>query len=443
LQPLSLDRTDRTIEAANFYGFNGRLKSFGLTPRRLVEMLLDGKLPAPDRTWILASNENGSHPLLLRQLGHGNNQADTQQKIAELIGLGLSKQYFRTEDDEWALRAAATPYSNLNDLMLDLGLPINVPQQLQLLAFPPVVVDQSSRVRGEVAQLKLLRSKHLPVTKTSLGIVVSNSVGVTQRSRIGGESFTWLPYEHSADVLLGTVDVPVEKASVVHCLACYDDRCLHQHWIGDPDASQNPLRTIYELFDPRFEYAVEMLQQSPKGDTEGHEAAVAALLWVLGFAPLRTVRNSDAPDIIAVSRDGNLLVVECTLSDLQTKKQNKPRKLLDRTNDIKAALVRSNVKNCACIPVMVTARKSEDIKADIEDCERRGIVVYTMDDIEPLILGTLTTPRSEVRFAEVRQRLEEAIARVEAEERQRRELAHDVSVIKKSVAVLASPKSDS
>ncbi len=433
LQPLSRDRPDRVIKAANFYGFSGRLKSLDLTPRLLVDMLLDGAVPAPDRTWILTPNEFAAGPHLYRHHNLGDDQAHTQQKLTELMGLDLSMHHYKSDDDEWDLRAAETPYSNMNDLMLELGLPVNSPHQLHMLAFPPLMVDNSSRVHGEIALLKLLRSKHLPVSKTSMGIVVSSSTAVTQRTRISGEKFTWMPFENAEDVLVGTVEIPVEKASIVHCLASYDRQCLHHYWVGDPDASQNARRTVYELFDPKFELATEMLRQSAKGNTDAHEAAVAALLWVLGFAPLLPGRNSDAPDVIAVSQDGNFLVVECTLSDLQTKKQNKPQKLLDRTSDIRAALERSNVGNGYCIPVMVTSRKLEDIKADVEDCERRGIVVYTQDDIEPLVSRTISAPRAELLFAEVRQRLEDAIARVESEERQKREMARDVSEIKKSL----------
>lgn len=424
LQPLPHDRPDRVIEAANFYGFSGRLTSLGVQPRQLIEMLLNGYVPAPDRTWCLLKDEDLPGPRLLRQHQLGQNSVDHQQRISELVGMCLSSDYRKSEDDDWALRAAKTPFSNMNDLLSDLGLPVNFPYQLHILAFPPVVIDVQSRVRGELAELKIRRLRHLPVEKVAMGVVVSSATGVTQRTSISGEEFAWEQSDVSKDLLVGRFEMCVAKASVVHCLAVYDNECLHHYWVNDPDASQNPLRTIYELFDPAFEYAVEMLSQSAKkGKSEGHEDAVAALLWVLGFAPLHIGRNSEAPDVIAVSRDGHILVVECTLSDLQVKKQNKPQKLLDRTKDIKAALERSNAGDSICIPVMVTARRREDILHDIQECERRGIVVYTHDDITPLVLSTINAPRSEQHFAEARQRLSSAIDRVMREEQQMQEIA--------------------
>lgn len=434
LEPLSRDQPDQEIEVAGFYGFRGRLKSLDVTPRRLVEMLLDGVVPGPDRTWLLTQNDQGGEPLLYAQHQLRERPAFKQQKVSELFGMLLSAGYRKTEEDDWKLRAASTPYSNVNDLMLALGLPVDSHHQLQIVAFPPLLVDATSRVRGEIAELKLRRSRHLPEAHTALGIVVSNATTVTQRARIPGSKFTWAQSEQSHDVLVGTIEVPVEKASVVHCLAVYGDQCFHHYWVGDPDASQNPLRSIYELFDPKFEDAIEMLSQpASRGNSDGQEAAVAALLWVLGFSPLLIGTNSEAPDVIAMSRDSHFVVVECTLSDLQTKKQNKPQKLLDRTNDIREALSRSNAASSVCIPVMVTARKRADILDDIDDCERRGIVVFTQEDIEPLISSTLSSPQSERHFAEVRQRLDAAIARVEGEERLQRDLVRDVDEMKRSI----------
>ncbi len=151
LQPLSRDQPDRVIEAASFYGFSGRLMSLGYSLEHSVEMLLAGSVPALDRTWMLTPSEHGAGPHLFRNHQIGEHQADKQQKITELMGVALSTHYYKTDDDDWNLRAAETPYSNMNDLLLELGLPVNSSHQLHMLAFPPLMVDNSSRVRGEIA----------------------------------------------------------------------------------------------------------------------------------------------------------------------------------------------------------------------------------------------------------------------------------------------------
>lgn len=442
LQPLPSDHPDRVIVAGNFYGFTGHLKPLGVNPRELIKMLLDGYVPAPDRVWKLSrDSEFRATPTLYRQHPRSP-EIDPQQQIYELFGHGLSVVRRQSEEDDWLLRGGATPYSGISDLLRDLRLPFGH-HQFHMIALPPLVVDVTSRVRGEIAELKLRRSKHLPVEKISLGIVVRDKDAVAERTRIAGDRFQWETSEQSEDVLVGKIGVRVPKASVVHCLAVFDHHCLHHYWVGDPDASQNPLRTIYEVFDPNFEDAISMLTQSAsKGQSSAQENAVAVLLWVLGFAPLHLGRFSEAPDVIAVSHDGHFIVVECTLSDLQTKKQNKPQKLLDRTNEIRAALERSNVGGKVCIPVLVTSRKRADIEDDVADCERKGIVVYTQDDIEPLILSTIISPQSDVRFRDLKQRLDEVVERFNSKEQKEREMARNVEEMKKSFDAISRLKDD-
>ena len=173
--------------------------------------------------------------------------------------------------------------------------------------------------------------------------------------------------------------------------------------VGDPEAYQNPLRNILEMFDPNLELMQDRLTSIDKGQKRSHESAVATLLWALGFAPIQFFR-SDAPDIIAVSYDGHIVVVECTLGDIKTKSGNKLQKLLDRTRDVRLALERSNAGFRICIPVLVTARKRSEIEDDVAECERRCVVVYTHEDIEPMLQQSLGLPASDVRFQELKQR---------------------------------------
>ncbi|HRO49275.1 MAG TPA: hypothetical protein PLW75_03965 [Hyphomicrobium sp.] len=430
LQPISTDHPEKLIETGNFYGFSGRLKSLGVTPRELVLLLLDGYVPGPDRVWVLTRDEQRQvSPGLYHQ--RQSSSEGLQQKIHELVGFGLSVPYSPVEDDDWSLRASGTPFSHLNDLMAELGLPRSH-HQFHMMAFPPLLVDVTSRVRGEIAELRLLRSSRLSADQTALGVISANQ-GVKERKSFPGDQLKWKKSDWSDDVLVGSLEIPVSKASVVHCLAVVNQQCLHHYWVHDPDAGPNLVRTIYELFDPQCEDAISMLAQpATKGQATAQENAVSALLWMLGYSPLHLGgRLSEAPDVIAISSDGHLVVVECTLSDLQTKKQNKPQKLIDRTNKIRSALERSNAARRVCIPVLVTARKRADIEEDVVDCERKGIVVYTLEDVEPIINATIAPPHSEDRFQELKERLDEAVSRYELKQRKEREMARTVEDIKK------------
>lgn len=146
---------------------------------------------------------------------------------------------------------------------------------------------------------------------------------------------------------------------------------------------------------------------------------------------MQTGKLPYAPDIIAVSADGNLVVVERTTSHLQVK-ENKPQKLLDRTNDIRKALERSDAAHITCIPVMVTSKKRVEVEEDVLQCERKGIVVYTYEDIEHILDQTITLPQSDVRFGELKLRLDQAIERFRNAERKQDENARNIEEMKKS-----------
>ena len=149
-QPLPRNRPDRVVDVAGFYGFSGQLRSLKVSPRDLISNLTSGIVAGPDRTWRL-TQDHSIRPYLFPR--NQTNPVDAQQKINELLGFGLSKHYRHTDADDWALRSAEPPYVLFNDLFSDLGL--NPQERLHIISSPPLVVDATSRVRGEVAELKL------------------------------------------------------------------------------------------------------------------------------------------------------------------------------------------------------------------------------------------------------------------------------------------------
>jgi hypothetical protein len=215
-------------------------------------------------------------------------------------------------------------------------------------------------------------------------------------------------------------------------LATLDNACIEHYWIADQDAWQNPIRAIYDLFDLNLNSCVDALMQSPeKGDNKAQENAAAALLWLLGFAPHHFLKQTTGPDVIALSREGHVLVVECTLGHLQSK-ENKPQKLLDRTTDVEAALARAGIQGRLCLPVMVTSKRRDEIIHDVEDCERKGIFVFTRDDLEELRAATIVLPNPDLRVKQIKDRIDERLARMEAEKKRLAEAVDAISDLRKS-----------
>jgi hypothetical protein len=397
------------ISAGKYYAFRGKLEALQTNPRDLIQQLLEGEVPAPNGRKFHFDREGRTiSPTLARSQG-ALEGFDRQQLIYALTGY-LTAPYgndiFGGElEDHWTLRSANPPFANLQDLLAHVAL--RPTGGLSVIALPPVLIDGTSSIRGEVGQFKLRLAGNLPTKSASLGVLIHIGGVVKTRLRLHGPNFEWSTAPEGNGVLVGTTELKVPKTSIAHCFACYGDQCYHDYWIGDVHASQNPFRTIYETFDGQLEKLTELLNQpSKRGVSRDFESAVASLLWILGFAPLHLAALSDAPDIIAVSADGNIAVVECTLSSL--KADNKIQKLVDRTNEIRKSLERADLKGKICIPIMITSRLRADIEVDIEECTRRGVVVFTQDDMTPGFPSTITVPNSAARFEELKKRLQSA-----------------------------------
>ena len=67
---------------------------------------------------------------------------------------------------------------------------------------------------------------------------------------------------------------------------------------------------------------------------------------------------------------------------------------------MRRCLERTNNNHSQCIPVMVAMRGRAEIETDIQEYERRGALVYTIDDLDEIIGTTFSAPRSDTRFVE-------------------------------------------
>ena len=322
LSPIELAVNSRIIQAGPYYACHYSMADVGLSIKTFLDQLASGYLTGPDRTFVLKTSET----LSFHRTPH-QPQTSSQERIVELWGMLPDQGQWNTIDSSWALRAAETPYNDINDLIADFGLH-DVAMQLHLAALPPVAVATDSKVTRDQALLKLHLAKRLDPTKAGLGAIVVSRQGVELRKRFSGNELNWEGNDASKGLTV-SLTLTVPKASVVHCFASYEGQCHHDYWVGDPQATLNPLRTILEEFDPGLEKIKSFMNRSSqRASSRDQESATAWLLWALGFSPLHLGAGiNNVPDIVAVSTDGNFLVVECTSSGLKT--DNKLQLLLD------------------------------------------------------------------------------------------------------------------
>jgi hypothetical protein len=131
---------------------------------------------------------------------------------------------------------------------------------------------------------------------------------------------------------------------------------------------------------------------------------------MLGFSVAHlgaTDKTQDAADLIVTTPTGHFAVVECTTGLL--KADNKLPLLVERAARVRRGVDASNNKHLRVLPVIVTSRTRDEIKADIEQAERLGILVLSRENLDQAVNNTLVLPNAEQLYEQALQEVESAI----------------------------------
>ena len=403
---LFLRTTPSTIPATHFQSSNIRaghypLAELGCTSRKVVDQILSGTLPTPHGELSFPPEQNGRYsaayiPFHQEGLQNGN-------RLDVLMLTGVQRiQHVRQPQLDWELKAAPTPYDNLNDLLFEyiLGAYQGDFAKVEVIASNVAEVDLSTRVQGTKATVCILLAKSLPREKCRLGYRVFHQGRVVTRATIDGTMMHWEPQEN---ILRGSAEIDVPEGAVLNCTATYDGYAQHQGWITDPSTVQNPYRAVYEAFDNQATILRDFLENSQgKGrDARDLEAGAAWLLWMLGFGVAHlggTAKTQDAPDLIATTPRGNFAVIECTTGLL--KADNKLPRLIERAETLRRRLDASGNRHLHVLPVIITSKDREEVKADLEQAEKLGVAVVTKESLLQALNRTLVLPDAEGIYTE-------------------------------------------
>jgi hypothetical protein len=171
---------------------------------------------------------------------------------------------------------------------------------------------------------------------------------------------------------------------------------------------------VYETFDNELVVLKDFLTkaQARGRNARDLEAGVSWLFWLLGFSIAQlgsTERTQDAADVIAVSPSGQYAIIECTTGLLRS--DNKMPLLIARTEAVRRRLIAANQSHLKVLPVMVTSRTREEVRADIEQAEKLGVLVLTQEWLEQAATRTLIAPNADELFAQAEKTVQEELAR--------------------------------
>lgn len=390
-------RVETTSVVAGYFNFS----ELGLSVRDFIEGIADGGMvTTPVGKLVFPTEDDGRmsayfDPFHQEGVASGN-------RLSVLSISGARKYTFIDQRKfDWELKAATTPFDSLDELLslLVLGGGRNDSANIEVVAYHVAAINFQSIVSGVEARPSVFLAKSLDSSKCQIGYRVFMHGKVVKRGAVQGGELTWTEQDQFNQGV-GRVEIP--QGAVLHCVASYDGFAQHQGWVADPAHSQNSRRVSLEAFDDRLEVLRDYLfeEQKPRKNSRDFEFGVAWLMWMLGFNVNQiggTGRSSDAPDILATSPQGNVLVVECTTGLL--KAENKLANLIDRTEAVKKRLASSGNGHLKLLPVIVTAKTKDEVKADLEQAQKLGILVVTQESLNELMQQTISAPDSEAIFA--------------------------------------------
>lgn len=434
LSPLKASTEVKFVEAGCFVGFRGPARAVNQDARGVISALLNFKIPCIDRSYVVSAQERfPGKPVVYNKIpGYYQELPNPFYRSWGISGFG-GMVGLTAEEVVHSLRSAPKPYYDIKDFLSEFGL--DGTDFVEIAALAPIVVDSSSSIENGRVKINLLKSKGVDVREVSLGLNVFHPDRSVERLRIQGGDFNWQLHEDQDSAAVGKVEFDADNIDAIRCFANFQGQCFHTFWVGDPAKFENTRKVIYEIIDGNIARMSQLLRQGTSGgNSEGHEDAVAALLWMLGFAPFRSGNISkDAADIYAIADNGDVLVIECTLGDMKAGRSNKIQKLLDRVEVIRDALRASYAGHLTCIPVMVSGREAGAIADDIDECERKGIMVITVSDLSNIIERAHRQPNSVELVESIKHTVKSNSDKYAAKERQDEQIRKDVGKIKRTL----------
>lgn len=395
-----------------------RLLELNTDAQGLVRQLADGKLTTPHGDLTFPSS--GSARYAATHIPLHPDGLQSQQRINVLRFLGGQIQGLIQPDLDWEIKAAETPFDGLQELSTEyaVGFSSNTTiVNVEIVAFNVAAIDAArSVISGTHAIVHILLAKGLLQDKLTLGYRSYKPGAPVIRGSIKGTSINW---SDENTHYRGIASLQVLDGSVVNCVPSYAGVAQSHLWIADPTKLQNSRRAAYEAFDDNLETVRDIVAKALRKGDEARdlEAAISWILWMIGFSAVQlggTRRTQDAADLVACTPSGHFAVIECTTGLLRA--DNKLTILHDRTLAVRRSLETSNHGHLRVLPVLVTSKTREDIRVDIEQAERLGMLVMTREDISRALDRTLQLPTADQMYDEGWQAVRAAQAKHDAQQ---------------------------
>lgn len=353
----------------------------------IVEKALSGVLTIGAREMALPSDggfqfqttpvsgDTWFHPLVCQVVGAAPNASIVDRSVVDT-----------------ALRAAELPFDGADDLRDWLGLRLPTSgflSSITITVSPPVdlLTDRSGFV-GDSLRLVLSSQRSANRSLVRLAIRAVPGKGLKGRFQIA-DRVVWK--EVSTGLIEGTVDISLPEDTAALSMLLIGSETVRRNWFLHPTRAPNYRIAAVKQFDHDLRMIRQALFES--GDSRRFEAAVAALLFVLGFSSALQL-ETDAPDIVVATPAGRIILIECAtrIADVATK----IGKLVDRRGALQKTL-RAGGKAVDVSAALICRQPRDQIAATSDDVRTMGILLATAEDLnEALVRAEISADADQI-----------------------------------------------
>lgn len=289
------------------------------------------------------------------------------------------------------LRASEVPFDGLQDLCrwleFDKSIILGQNSTIDLRVAPPAIILFSPFCLAQ-GKLNISFHAHKNINPSRIHVGVAQFPGDPKTARINATSLLrWkLPTSELREASL-SLDAPHADRALV--MLSVGNRTAQRQWFGDPEKAVNKNFLAANFFDSELKVLRQFLLNTPSGESRKFEHAIVGLLFILGFASATQVEQN-APDIIATTPLGKIILVECTLKVQDFR--NKLGKLFERKKSLSEALEKANQDAQIYAFLVCGCSRSQLVIEDQLLVEHR-IGLLCKEDIEQA-LTTLNSPQN-------------------------------------------------
>jgi hypothetical protein len=306
--------------------------------------------------------------------------------------------YPRLDTLELELKSNDVPFDNFAELFAEIGFPFLSQgwggwnsQRTEITIAPPAFVEHVEIKAGH--SLFMVRASDLIDTdliKVALKLIPVIPSQVQRRAFSG--TVNW---EVGDGSLLGRFEMAAADIGLVQLYLRYDEEFLGAWWARDIDVSFSQRTALHKVVDSNG-----LFMQKFFDDRNSFEERITVLLSLLNLDCLfygKIAELKDAPDILALSAQGHLYVVECSTGDINSR--GKLRRLYERTNDIRTRLANSHFRPREILSVVIASVPHRETLHCIEELQNYGIALVAREGIERLLSQIEAPPTAEQLFA--------------------------------------------